>query len=261
MTRSNENKLNNLVTRGQAGSALTSEWLKEQGIDAKLVWWYVKSAWLERISNKLYKKVGDHVTWVSAVAAAQEQLKIPLHVGGRTALQLLGKAHYLPLNNFTTVDLFTTPTASLPCWLKKSKLWDAEFHVIKTKLFETAKNKNLGLTIQEVNGAKIQISTPERAIFEIFYQVDKKISYEEALQLMENLPYLRPKLIQELLNACSSIKTKRLFLHAAEKFQHEWLQELQLKNLNLGSGKSRIGEGGSYDAKYKLSVPLLKNET
>jgi hypothetical protein len=40
---------------------------------------------------------------------------------------------------------------------------------------------------------------------------------------MEGLNTLRPDLVQELLEKCSSVKVKRLFMHLAEQFQHPWL--------------------------------------
>jgi hypothetical protein len=72
---------------------------------------------------------------------------------------------------------------------------------------------------------------------------------------MEGLTNLRPKKIQELLEQCSSIKVKRLFLYMAEKAGHQWMQFLNVPKLNLGKGARTIVRGGVYVSKYDISIP------
>jgi len=90
--------------------------------------------------------------------------------------------------------------------------------------------------------------------------IDKHQSYEEATLLMENLSNLRPEVVQRLLDRCLSIKAKRLFLHCADRCEHTWLNEINLKTIDLGHGKRKIGDGGVYDSKYLLSVPPIKSQ-
>jgi len=52
--------------------------------------------------------------------------------------------------------------------------------------------------------------------------VPKRQSFGEALQVMESLTSLRPQIVQGLLENCTSIKTKRLFMHTAEQLNHAW---------------------------------------
>lgn len=184
-------------------------------------------------------------------------MRLPVHIGRRSALQLLGKSHYLPLSNFTALDLFTLPGISVPRWANKPSLWSITFNIIKKQLITGGILEN-GLTSQIVEGTPLILSAPESAMLEVFYQVPKSINYEEALELMESLPYLRPEIVEALLKTCTSIRAKRLFLHSAEKFQHEWLGVLNLNPLNLGKGKLKIDEGGSYDAKYLQSLPKIR---
>jgi hypothetical protein len=72
---------------------------------------------------------------------------------------------------------------------------------------------------------------------------------------MEGLTNLRPKNIQELLEQCSSIKVKRLFLYMAEKAGHQWMPFLNVQDLNLGKGARAIVRGGVYVSKYDISIP------
>ena len=72
---------------------------------------------------------------------------------------------------------------------------------------------------------------------------------------MEGLNNLRPDLVQNLLENCSSIKVKRLFLYLAEKASHGWVQHIKLDKIDLGSGKRSIVKNGVYNSKYKITVP------
>ena len=72
---------------------------------------------------------------------------------------------------------------------------------------------------------------------------------------MEGLNNLRPASVQKLLEACKSIKVKRLFLYMADKANHDWVRYLNLDNVDLGSGKRSIVADGIYVAKYQITVP------
>ena len=78
--------------------------------------------------------------------------------------------------------------------------------------------------------------------------------------LMEGLVQLRPNVMQKLLIGCSSIKAKRLLLYFAEKYNHPWLKHCELSHVELGTGKIRIGDGGKYISKYKISVPRTEDD-
>jgi len=258
MTRSNVNILNQVITQMSPRVVLTLDWLKEHGVSHKLAWWYVHSGWLERLGDKAYIKAGDKVSWAGAISALQRQLFLPIHVGGKTALQLLGLAHFIPMQEIKHVVLFTQPKIRIPSWFKK-ELLGVQFIIKKTSLFQTDKH-DFYIVERPVEGIEVFLSSPERAILETLHMIPNQQSFEEAVLLMENLGQLRPTAIQSLLESCNSIKVKRLFLHIAERNQHQWLSELDLSKVNLGRGKRVIGKGGEYDAKYQLSVPKIAEE-
>lgn len=259
MTRKDERKLNHFMVSTPSGVVLTTDWLEEQGISSKLAWWYVRSGLLERLGMKAYKKAGDNISWAGVVSALQSQMHLPLHVGGKTALQILGRSHFVPMQGIKQVMLFADLNTKAPSWLTKKNLWDVEFEIFRTSLFYT-EDKLLGIIERPIEGIILQISAPERAAMELLYLYPKHQSLEEVLLLMENLGQLRPAVVQSLLEKCNSIKVKRLFLYLAEKFQHTWLSNLDLKKINLGHGKRVIGTGGKYDSKYKLSLPEITEE-
>ena len=77
----------------------------------------------------------------------------------------------------------------------------------------------------------------------------------EVFELMEGLNNLRPATVQKLLEGCTSMKVKRLFLYLADKAGHEWLSYIDLDKVDLGSGKRAIVSDGVYVAKYQITVP------
>ena len=76
---------------------------------------------------------------------------------------------------------------------------------------------------------------------------------------MESLTTLRPKLLQTLLERCTSQKVKRLFLYMAEKAGHYWFEELDLEKINIGTSKIQLVPDGIYSSKYMITIPKALN--
>ena len=92
-------------------------------------------------------------------------------------------------------------------------------------------------------------------MLEVLYFVPKEQSYEEARLLMEGLTTPRLKIVQTLLENCTSVKVKRLFMVLAEGCGHAWVRKLDISNVNFGKGKRMLVRGGRLNAKYNISVP------
>ncbi len=252
MTRQKKEKLNYLLTHWPVGTLLTSHWLKEHGYYRQLVKLYCDNGWLKPIGRGAFARLNDEVTWPGAVKAIQSQLSMPLHVGGLTALHLYGVSQYLMLNDQNpTFYLYNTTTKRviLPAWFQQ---YFTNCHVEQKKLFK----RQIGLSSKKVVGVELNVSVPERAILEVLALVPNKITLSHANELMEGLDRLRSKVVQQLLESCFSIKVKRLFLYFAEKCNLPCFDELNLNKIDLGSGKRVIGEGGNYNAKWLLSLPI-----
>lgn len=73
--------------------------------------------------------------------------------------------------------------------------------------------------------------------------------------IMESLTTLRPKLVQSLLESCTSQKVKRLFVYMAEKAAHPWFKALKLDSVTLGTSRYMIVPTGKYIAKYNMTIP------
>jgi hypothetical protein len=249
MSRPKENKLKRLVLKWPRNTIYTSEWMKGQGFSRQLIDKYKKSKWLAPVGKGAYKLFNDTINWTGALYAVQNQLHLSIHPGGKTALQLKGLAHFVPIE-IKEIFLFGTKGQKLPSWFKTYD-WGLETHYIMTHLF----GHDLGLNNEDYGSFSIKISSPERAIMEMLYFVPQKQTLSEGSLIMEHLISLRPPVIQDLLEICNSIKVKRLFMYLAEKHSHRWVERLNLAKVNLGSGKLTITKGGVYDRKYKITVP------
>ena len=92
-------------------------------------------------------------------------------------------------------------------------------------------------------------------MLECLYLAPKKQDLVECYQVMEGLTNLRPKVMQELLEHCGSVKVKRLFLYMAEKAGHKWYEFIDQSRIKLGSGDRSLVPGGAYISKHHISVP------
>lgn len=251
MNRHYSQKLNQLLKIWPKNTVATSRWLKKQGVYRQLIEIYEKSSWIESIGHGAYKRSGDNIDWTSGLYSVQEQLYFNVHVGARSASELQGYGHYIPLDDKRPVYIFGA-SKFLPKWFMNNyrKL---PLRYVYTTCFPY--DGKIGLSTKNMGEYSITISSTELAIMEVLFLVDKFETYEHASLLMEGLKTLRPALVQELLENTVSVKVKRLFLHFAEKFNHPWIRRLDLDRVDFGKGKRVIGKGGIFDSKYLISVP------
>ena len=248
MSTENESKLNRLLSAQPLGTVLVSTWLVEQGYSLDLQKRYKKSQWFESIGTGALVRHGDKVDYLGAVYALQAQLGTSFHPAAKTALSLQGKAHYLELTT-KRVQLFGSQEEHLPLWFKKYN-WGVAIDHQKTSFLPP----DLGLLDFECKTFSVKVSSPARAIMECLYLAPRSQPLVEAFELMEGLNNLRPASVQSLLEACSSVKVKRLFLYLADKAGHDWLDHLKLEKVDLGSGKRSIVKDGVYVSKYQITV-------
>src|SRR3989338_5626499 len=101
------------------GVVANRSFLKGNGIDAALVDYYLRSGYLERVAHGAYRRPGAPLKWQHLIYSLQV-LGFNVHVGGRSALELKGFAHYLPLNKKQRVHLFSEK--KLPGWILKTNV-------------------------------------------------------------------------------------------------------------------------------------------
>lgn len=271
--------LNRLLQRLPPGLLVDAQWLQEQGLSRSRIHDYVGRGWLERLRPRVYRRpatpptsAGEQpssVTWELAVVSAQALTNKPFHVGGPTALDLLGLSHFLDLGRKSRVWLYDQG-GTAPSWLLKLPV-EIEIMLKSRALF---RNDDLGLEWRRfelgtgrVGGAVkeparvepwdqfLRMSGAERAALEMLDEVGTKVGFHTADHLFEGLANLRPSLLTQLLNECASVKAKRLFFFFADRHGHAWAGRLDPDQFDLGHGKRQIVKGGRLHPKYEITVP------
>jgi len=248
-------KINLLISSWKRGTVYTQSHLSSLGYNHDLVKSYKRNGWLVTIGTGAYVLANDNIDVFGGLYALQQQLHLSVHIGGRTALELKGYAHYVR-TTATTMFIFSKAGRQLPKWVVNHD-WGVNSYFKTTNLISPEIENSL--TKYEHKGFEIKISSPERAALEMLYLVPKNQGFDEASHVMENLTTLHPELVQQLLENCNSIKVKRLFLYLAEKHNHDWFNELDLAKVNLGKGKRVIVKGGKLDKKYEIVIPQELN--
>lgn len=257
---SNPNRRKLLEELVAEGFIVSRKWLKQEThLSNHAIDNLVKSEQLKLLWKGLYTRGIIPPNWQSAVYTLQHILQTDFIIGGLFALELKGFSHYLPNSNKVTIHLYGDD--KLPVWANEIVKNVVFVKHTRTRLFAEM-DKNLSekystsMTWKD-NTGELKISTPERAFLEMLDLVPNNISFEHADQLIQGMTTLSPKALQALLEKCSSIKVKRLFLWFAKRHNYVWFTKLNLEKIELGSGKRVIEKGGELDKDYLITV--LKN--
>lgn len=240
------------------GVLFSRSWLKQEtGFSDHAIDNLVKSEQVKSISKGLYRRGAVRPNWESVVYTLQEILESDLVVGGLSALELKGFSHYLPQGKNVVIHLYGND--NLPAWTKEI-VQDVVFvkETRKSLFGEIKKDWSERFTtgVHWKDGMEeIKISTPERACLELIDQVPNKISFEHADQLIQGMTNLSPRALQELLENCTNIKVKRLFLWFAQRHNYRWFKKLNLDKIDLGTGNRSVVKGGELDKDYLITVP------
>lgn len=243
-------KIQQILEANPSLNVLFGEWLASQGLDAKGQHSYMKSGWLNRLSRGVYALQGSTPTLYNVVSAYNTQLDKHCIVGAYTALELRGYSHYLSMGR-PTAFLFTSKDDKLPAWMLQLE-WDMGIKYMTTSFLGDDRK---GVESLDVNGNILLVSSPERAILECLNLPDSSSSLLDIYYIMESLTTLRPKLVQALLEACTSQKVKRLFVYMAEKSGHSWFKALDIEKIQLGKSRYMVVSTGKYIAKYNMTIP------
>jgi hypothetical protein len=274
MTKQKGGKLNQLERLLPEGLLVDAAWLEQQGYSRALRHQYVSAGWLSQPVRGVYHRQRSISSWEQIVISLQTLLEYPVSVGGRSALELQGYAHYLPASpDIRTIHLYTDK--KFPGWLSKFPC-NAQFVVHnRSRFFSTTELDGDLLTLEKTQSADgvvslpdgllilpwgqwywpLVLSSPERAILELMDELPRNESFHQVDMIMEGLVNLRPRRLQALLEDARSIKVKRLFFFFADRHQHKWLSHLNREKVSLGSGKRVIFQGGKLDPKYGITVP------
>lgn len=108
-------KIKSLYMDWPKNAIITSSSLKKHGFSDQLIQKYCASGWLIRVGGGAFVRYSEHPTLEGALYAIQFELKKPIHVGGLTALQIHGLAHYLELSSKKETTYITQRTTNIIC--------------------------------------------------------------------------------------------------------------------------------------------------
>lgn len=271
MTMPIKGKLNRLEKILPEGLLVDAGWLEREGYSRALRSQYVSAGWLEQPARGVFRRSRGTVGWEQVVISLQTLLGQPVSVGGRSALELQGYAHYLS-HAQKAVHLYSD--GKLPSWLHKLPL---EQHFIthnRLRLFPRIMVPSEGISLDAASleeggfleqGLRITrwgqwnwplvVSTPERAYLELLDELPHKETFHMADVLMEGLPNLSPRRMQALLETVGSIKVKRLFFFFAQRHGHKWLVRIKKDKIDLGHGKRVLVSDGKLDPTFLITIP------
>lgn len=274
---SNPSKLARLQTELPAGLLASAAWLDEHGYYRQLLSQYVAGGWLESPARGVYRRPGPPLKWQHVVTSLLLTERLPLHIGGATALEHAGYGHYASMRGPEAIRLFGPVT--LPAWARAlplsekivvrsaatfgppalSCVWLRDGSILdgQEQAVSEARLAQSGLRVEKWGESDwpLVYASEERAILEMLQDVPGSESVYQAHVILQGLVNIRPGRMSFLLKHCASIKAKRLFLALAERHRHAWLSQLDLKEVNLGNGKRAIFPSGKLDPKYQITLP------
>lgn len=233
------------------GQLVNRSWLQARGFNRFRVDYAMRAGKLDAVTRGVYRRPGPPLKWEHVVYSLNE-MGYKVRVGGRSALELQGLAHYLPLGGVPRIDLYS-PTR-LPGWLHR--ISDAfKFEVHSKRLFRDI--PKTALLIKPFGGWDwlIPYSTPELALVELVADVREAADFSIADKFFESAVGLRPRVVRDVLEACDLVKAKRLFLWFSDRHDNSWRRALDIEGIDLGRGKRMLVKGGTYDATYQITVP------
>lgn len=216
-----------LLASWPRGEPRTTAELAAQGVTAFRASALARSGWLEHVARGVYKLPGDTLSRDAAVALLARQMP-GLHVGGKTALDWRGVRHNVAMREVLT--LWGDRPARLPVWF--TKLFPSTYRA--TKLFDASLPPALGLQPLPNSATGVLVSAPERAMLEMLSDVGKGQTLSEAKQLVESLPSLRAKVLDELLAHTVRVKVVRLAHALSSAAKHAWADVAARHNQRLG---------------------------
>ena len=276
MATQTPNRLNWLEQHLPEGLVVDSAWLTTHGYSTSLRSQYVKSGKLEKPTRQLYwRNPRGPLTWQQVVISLQTILSCPVIVGGRTALELQGYAHYLP-QEVKEVHLYGSE--KLPSWLQRLSLGVTFVTHNDHRLFAKepiqqaltslswSVDKNSGRDVTSFRGGVVEqpygqwdwpltLATPERAILQLLDELPQRESFHQVDMLFSGLTSLSPERLKKLFQNCRSVKVKRLFFFFAERHHHAWYKRLNRDQVNFGTGKRMLVKGGRLDHATHITVP------
>jgi len=242
---------NNLEQYLPEGQLVNRAWLKARGFSRPRVDYALRAEKLKPVVRGVYRRPGPPLKWEHVVYSLNE-MGCDVHVGGRSALELQGLAHYLPAGEVQRIDLYSS--VRIPAWVADFPA-KFRFDIHTQNRFNPLPEAAVHVKLFGAWDWPVPYSTPELALLELLTGVRDEADFSVADKFFEAAVNLRPDLLYALLRACTQVKAKRLFLWFSDRHGHAWRQALETDHIDLGRGKRMLIKGGAYNAAYQITVP------
>lgn len=171
---------------------------------------YARSGWLVRLAQGVYAFPNDVLQLDACLLFLQKKVS-GFHVGGKTALSWQGIRHNVSSN--AKLQLWGDQRYTLPDWFVE-RFPARYFH--RTVFDPLHALPNDAYATLADHALELHASCRERALIEVLDEVGVTQDLEEARHLFESFTSLRIDVVGKLLEACTRVKTVRLFMHLAQ---------------------------------------------
>ena len=250
--RSNKPKVLRLEQIVPDGQIVNRKWPYNKGYGRSIIDYYLRSGKLESVARGVYRRPGPPLKWQHLFYSLSE-LGYTHHIGGKSALDLQDYIHHISYGNKQKIiSLFGDK--KLPSWINEINT-DIKFVSFAQKGFvKLPKDSFTTITFGHWDW-KLKLSSTELALFELLSLVKEEIDFLIADEYFKSATMLNPKLLNTLLQMCTHIQIKRLFLWFSNRHSHQWSINIDQNNIELGSGKRAVVKGGVLDKRYNITIP------
>lgn len=218
------------------GEPLSTAALQARGLSAFRASALARSGWLVHLARGVYMLPGDTLTRDGCLAFLTAQTP-GLHVGSKTALAWRGVRQNIAFREH--LNLWGDAPRRLPDWF--TQRFPVGYQA--TQLFDNAMSKAFGLQPLPGGDPRVLVSVPERALLELFSDVGKQQSLAEARDLVESMPSLRTKVLDDLLLHTNRIKVVRMAATMATSMNLPWATVAEKHSERIGGGARWVAVG------------------
>ena len=229
-----DNRFAELLNKATPGVPISAAELRDRFcISAQLSKYYVDKGFLRRLGSGVFCLPNDQVTIYGALMFLQKK-EPELHVAGKTALAWRGIRHNIYFRETTVV--WGRSKAGLPKWVLDN--FAARYSSAQIFRFDDLHLDHLTCEPDPFCPLEVRCSCVERALLELLSEVGTKESWEEARNIFDLILSVRSEVLGPLLQACTSLKVKRLFAAWADETNLVNVPELfSAFKISLGTGK------------------------
>ena len=144
-------------------------------------------------------------------------------MGGKTALDWHGVRHYV-LRGGRALHLYGWETASLPGWFAPER-FPADYR--RKRLFREQPQAMLHV-LRRASGESLRLVARACVAGDVLSEVGLRQPLPDAREITEGTRHLRSRVLRQLLERCTSVKTVRLCLQLGRELALPWAKELEL---------------------------------